>query len=203
MMLFWSCGEPSRDRAIHARSKGHRIHEVPVADRQVFDLRGFDSVRALTALGLYERRFGGYGNRFGGSAYLKSNGRDAHAISAGNHDSSYQRHFKRRGGDLDGVCVGRDIRRTRSPRCRWPVMVALLFPCTSLMRATCAPGTTLPDASTTRPVTLPVVTCAGAESASRNKATTRPTEKMLRLTRIILSPLSAFDAKTPDLPAFE
>src|SRR5581483_70141 len=76
-------------------------------------------------------------------------------------------------------------------------------PWTSLIRVTIAPGTTPPDESMTRPVRLPVVTCADAESASRNKATTRPTKNLLRAARIILpSPLcSAVYAKTPT-PSF-
>src|SRR5712672_2947937 len=75
-------------------------------------------------------------------------------------------------------------------------MVALLFPCTSLMRATCAPATTLPDWSTTRPVTLPVVTCAGAEFNNRAKPMTIPAE-MLQIFRFIVPLPLCYVARYP------
>ena len=92
-----------------------------MADRQVFDLLGFDSVRALTALSLYQRRFGGYGNRFGGSAYLERNGRDADVIAARNQDPLFQRGLERRGCDLNAVRVGCDVHERVVP-----VLVGLL-----------------------------------------------------------------------------
>src|SRR5579864_4341061 len=47
--------------------------------------------------------------------------------------------------------------------------MALRVFCDSLIRTTCAPGITAPDGSTTRPVTLPVVTCASAAGTASKK----------------------------------
>ena len=102
MMLFW-LAPPSRvppaevPPAVHARSKGHQTGEVPAVDRQVLDLFGGDGERPLAALRLHERRLGGDGDRFGGSAHFEREWRHADTVAAADHDPRALQGLERRG----------------------------------------------------------------------------------------------------------
>ena len=124
MMLFSSCVSPIRetppvcpDSTPGVKATAFMKFEWPIGMLSICNL--FDSDRALTALGLYESSLRLYRNRFGGSAYFERYGRDAHAISAGNQDTPYSRDLERRGADLDGVRIRRNIREHVVPLFCW------------------------------------------------------------------------------------